>query len=272
MAMRNAAMAACMLAFALGGTARAETADAVVTRVRGWVEAQWSTVPKSKPETEQRIGFTGRFTPRGGGEIKIRCDSGAVGVVTYTRFDDGGVCAVYPYRRPDNFIWTQVAVSAPGVPLVDSEFGKNGGGMTDRGGNSLWLEANPENETPEDRAEAERSRAMAACAPGDMAQAIACLDRHWSADTKQAFAALPAKQVIMTHMSVGMWIRNNWGLWRGGPLREFFTAREVTHPDSMSSVILDAYWLREHGCRLDWSDPAAVSARFDRAEKGEGCF
>ena len=90
MAMRNPAMAACMLAFALGGTAPAETADAVATRVRGWVEAQWSALPKSKPETEQRIGFTGRFTPRGGAEIKIRCDSGAVGVVTYTRFDGGG--------------------------------------------------------------------------------------------------------------------------------------------------------------------------------------
>lgn len=269
--MRHVATAAWLLVLALAGTARAETVDAVAARIRDWVETQWSTLPKSKPETEQRIGFHGYFTPRGGAKINIRCDSGPVGAVTYTRFDGGGVCAVYPYRRPDNFIWTQVAVSTPDAPLVDSQFGKNGGGMTDRDGHSLWLEANPENETPEDRAEAERSRAMAACAPVDMAQAMACLDKHWSADTKQRFAALPARQVILTHMSVGMWIRNNWGLWRGGPLREFFTARQVTHPDSMSGLILDAYWLREHGCKLDWSDPAAVAAWFERAQKGERC-
>jgi hypothetical protein len=269
MAMRYMATAAWVLAVALGGTAKAETVDEVAARVRARVESAWSVSPK--PEAEQRIGFTGDFTPRGGAKMKIRCDSGPVGVVTYTRFDGGGVCAVYPYRHPDNFIWTKVAVSAPEARVVDSEFGKNGGGMTDRNGDSLWLNANPENETPEDRAEAERSRAMAACAPTDIAQALACLDKHWSAETKRTFAALPAKQVILTHMSVGMWIRNNWGLWRGGPLRAFFTDRQISHPDGMSVLILDAYWLRAQGCRLDWNDTAAVDARFDRATKGEGC-
>lgn len=259
---------ALMSAVALGGMANAETIDEVAARVRARVESTWSVSPK--PEAEQRIGFTGGFTPHGGVRIKVRCDSGPVGVVTYTRFD-GAVCAVYPYRRSEGFIWARVAVAAPQVEVVDNEFGKNGGGRTDRHGNSLSLSANPENDTPEDRAEAEKSHAMAACAPADILQAMGCLDKHWSADTKQRFASLAAKQVIMTHMSMGMWIRNNWGLWAGGPMREFFVAREVAHPDSMSSLILDAYWLRAQGCKLDWSDTAAIASRFDRATKGEGC-
>jgi hypothetical protein len=267
MTMRRLAMA-WIAVVALGGTAKAETADEVAARVRARVDA-WSVSPK--PEAEQRIGFTGDFTPRGGVRMKVRCDSGPVGVVTYTRFDGGGVCAVYPYRRPDGFIWARVAVSAPLLAVVDNEFGKNGGGRTDRNDNSLSLSANPENDTPEDLAEAEKSRAMAACAPADIVQAMGCLDTHWSADTKQRFAALSAKQVIMIHFSVGMWIRNNWSLWAGGPLREFFVARKVAHPDSMSSLILDAYWLRTQGCKLDWSDTAAIASRFDRATKGEAC-
>ncbi|HWU80894.1 MAG TPA: hypothetical protein VN158_12630, partial [Caulobacter sp.] len=57
----------------------------------------------------------------------------------------------------------------------------------------------------------------------------------------------------------------------GGPLQEFFVARKVTHPDSMSGLVLDAYWLRAQGCKLDWSDTAAIASRFARATKGEGC-
>lgn len=269
MAMRYGMTAAWMLAVALGGTARAETAAEVAARVRARVESAWSVSPK--PETEQRIGFTGDFTPKGQARRKIRCDSGPVGVVSYTTFEGDGVCAVYPYRRPDGLIWTRVAVSMPGAPIVDSEFHKDGGGVVDNDFNSLFLTPAPENQTPEDRAEAEKSRLMAACAPADIVQAMACLDTHWSAKNKAAFAALPVKQVIMTHMSMGMWIRNNWGLWRGGPLRDFFVARQISHPDDMSVAILDAYWLRAQGCKLDWNDAAAVEARYARATEGEGC-
>jgi hypothetical protein len=267
MAMRRLAAATCGLTV-LCGSAWAETADDVAARVRARVEA-WSVSPK--PEAEQRIGFTGNFTPKGWTKMSVRCDSGPVGVVTYTTFEGGGVCAVYPYRRPDGIIWARVAVSAPGAPLVDNEVHKNGGGIVDNALTSLFLSPNVENKTAEDRAEEEKSRAMAACRPADIDQAMKCLDTHWSHETKQRFAALSAKEVIMTHFGMGMWIRNNWGLWAGGPLRAFFVAREVTHPDTMSGLVLDAYWLRSRGCKLDWSDTAAIAARFDRATKGEGC-
>lgn len=49
------------------------------------------------------------------------------------------------------------------------------------------------------------------------------------------------------HMSVGMWLRNNWGLWGGSRLKVYFENRGVNHPDSMSSEILSNFyfWLKE---------------------------
>lgn len=44
-----------------------------------------------------------------------------------------------------------------------------------------------------------------------------------------------------SHHGVGVWIRNHWGLWHGGKLKEWFESVEVKHPDDMSGIILTAY-------------------------------
>ncbi len=43
------------------------------------------------------------------------------------------------------------------------------------------------------------------------------------------------------HMGIGMWIRNNWGLWRGSRLSKYFNAMGIKHPDDMSGIILESY-------------------------------
>lgn len=40
-----------------------------------------------------------------------------------------------------------------------------------------------------------------------------------------------------THLTVGMWIRNNWGLWKGSRLSIYFNENGVYEPDSMSWII-----------------------------------
>ena len=42
------------------------------------------------------------------------------------------------------------------------------------------------------------------------------------------------------HMSFGMWLRNNWGLWSGSKLRDVFFDLGIYHADDMSGIILDA--------------------------------
>jgi len=46
------------------------------------------------------------------------------------------------------------------------------------------------------------------------------------------------------HFSLGMWIRNEWGLWddkKNGELRQYFLENGVHQPDDMSGIILKSY-------------------------------
>lgn len=43
------------------------------------------------------------------------------------------------------------------------------------------------------------------------------------------------------HFSIGLWMRNNWGLWGGSRLQQYFFSKNVMHPDNMSGIILVAY-------------------------------
>ncbi len=49
------------------------------------------------------------------------------------------------------------------------------------------------------------------------------------------------EDMIQYHHGLGMYLRNNWGLWGGSKLRQYFLRRNITHPDSMSGIILRYY-------------------------------
>ena len=80
--------------------------------------------------------------------------------------------------------------------------------------------------------------------PLDLASAIAELDRMLPAPLKSKIKDDGADS---QHRSLGMWIRNNWGLWDAkqvqgnDSLQGYFLARGIKDPDSMSSVVLDCY-------------------------------
>ncbi len=66
-------------------------------------------------------------------------------------------------------------------------------------------------------------------------------------EDKEYFKNLTDKdEIINFHFTVGMWIRNNWGLWKENQpesiLKEYFEARGVYHPDSISTMILEFYY------------------------------
>lgn len=44
------------------------------------------------------------------------------------------------------------------------------------------------------------------------------------------------------HHGLGRWLRNNWGLWAGGNLRDWFDEQGVHHADDMSAIILNSFW------------------------------
>jgi len=57
--------------------------------------------------------------------------------------------------------------------------------------------------------------------------------------------------VASTHHSVGKWIRNEWGLWTGSQLKDYFVNKGLNHPDDMSGVIIRAFHRYLNGLPLD---------------------
>ena len=59
------------------------------------------------------------------------------------------------------------------------------------------------------------------------------------------------------HHTLGMWIRNNFGLWftpQESPLVQWFWDRGLTHADDMSGIILSALYRHARGQELNWMD------------------
>lgn len=83
--------------------------------------------------------------------------------------------------------------------------------------------------------------------PMDLDDCCVQLDQLLSEEDKEYIKNLPdKKETIKLHMSLGMWIRNNWGLWGGSRLQKYlFDISD--HPDGMSSIILEHYydWLNK---------------------------
>jgi hypothetical protein len=43
------------------------------------------------------------------------------------------------------------------------------------------------------------------------------------------------------HFGLGMWMRNNWGLWKGSRLSKYFNSIGIYHPDDMTGIVFDSY-------------------------------
>lgn len=75
--------------------------------------------------------------------------------------------------------------------------------------------------------------------PTDVEDAHNELDRMLSDTIK-----LQLKNGEPSHFGLGMWMRNNWGLWAGGRLKCYFDERELYHPDHISSLIISTYEMK----------------------------
>ena len=78
--------------------------------------------------------------------------------------------------------------------------------------------------------------------PTTLEETYIYLDQMFDDTTKYSFMTLPEDVATRRlHFGFGMWIRNNWGLWRNSKLKHYFLERGITHPDDMSSIILTFY-------------------------------
>jgi len=79
--------------------------------------------------------------------------------------------------------------------------------------------------------------------PKNLEEAISELDRMLSAESKNEIINKTEDEfAASSHFGIGTWMRNNWGLWKGGELADYFINLEIYNPEDMSGLILDWYY------------------------------
>ena len=107
--------------------------------------------------------------------------------------------------------------------------------------------------------------------PPTLAEAHAELERMLSPQLLAEIDAMPSEgDMIQYHMSLGLTIRNGWGLWADSPLAKHMQELGFTDPDAMSGVILGTFWCKRHGqdFRLQERTPAYWEA-IEAAQKAQ---
>lgn len=80
--------------------------------------------------------------------------------------------------------------------------------------------------------------------PETLDQCMSALTELLSEEDQAEILKMSEDDVGGMHMGLGMWIRNNWDLWKGGPLLEHMKSLGFIHPDDMSHSILIEFWNR----------------------------
>ncbi|MDP4210791.1 MAG: hypothetical protein Q8928_18430 [Bacteroidota bacterium] len=71
-------------------------------------------------------------------------------------------------------------------------------------------------------------------------------------DIKQIKSLKSKSETLEYHHSLGMWIRNNWGLWGGSRFQLYMHDRMNDEPDGMSAKVLEFYWEWLNGINENW--------------------
>lgn len=93
--------------------------------------------------------------------------------------------------------------------------------------------------------------------PKDLQDAFRELDRILAADVREEMRAGSEDDMIGYHHGLGLWIRNEWGLWADSRLAKYFEGSGIRHPDDMSGIILVSYWRHVHGVDLRLDEQVA---------------
>lgn len=88
--------------------------------------------------------------------------------------------------------------------------------------------------------------------PKNLNEAISQLDKELNDSIKSNIIVLTEGEFVAnSHFGLGLWIRNNWGLWKNSRLSRYFKLKGITRPDDMSVIILTSYYRELKGIEID---------------------
>ena len=88
--------------------------------------------------------------------------------------------------------------------------------------------------------------------PSDIQDCFRELDKLLPADLREKIHSSEEASLTGQHFGLGIWLRNNWGLWlEQSRLTQYFTSLGVHDADSASSLILASYWRYLNGRPLN---------------------
>jgi hypothetical protein len=93
--------------------------------------------------------------------------------------------------------------------------------------------------------------------PKDLPAALTELRKMLPPELLSRMQANPEDDMILYHHGLGTWLRNNWGLWKGSQLSEYFNQLGIFHPDDMSGIVLDSMWRELNGKPIRLEDQIA---------------
>lgn len=90
-----------------------------------------------------------------------------------------------------------------------------------------------------------------ASTPTNISEAVNALDKLVGDEAKSRVRNLERSELYTEHFRVAGLVRNSWLFTEGAPLREYFERSGIDHPDEMSAVVVQAFWMRMHGQAID---------------------
>ncbi|HMI02980.1 MAG TPA: DUF6794 domain-containing protein [Pedobacter sp.] len=91
--------------------------------------------------------------------------------------------------------------------------------------------------------------------PRNMEDCFTELDKMLKPETVSEIKAMKRPgQMGIYHHGMGMWIRNNWGLWSGSRLSAYLKERGFSDPDGMSGIIFNYYYTWFKGNKEAYKD------------------
>jgi hypothetical protein len=82
--------------------------------------------------------------------------------------------------------------------------------------------------------------------PKSLSEAVDYVIERMSPGDREELRKLSKSDLVMTHFGLGMWIRNELGLWGDNQelLADLSGPNRWIHPDDVSTVIVEAVWRR----------------------------